>query len=66
LNKECRNAGRRSGATSDPAFLPSLFEISRFERDFVLRVQGIELALCEGPGEIEYGVLKMRSRENGG
>jgi hypothetical protein len=28
LNRECRKAGRRSAASSIPAFLPSLIEIS--------------------------------------
>jgi hypothetical protein len=54
LNKEFRKAGRRSAASSVPAFLPSSFEISHVERDCVLTIQGIELALCEGPGEVEY------------
>jgi hypothetical protein len=52
--QEGRKAGRRSAASSVPAFLPSSFEISQSERDCVLTIQGIELALCEGPGEVEY------------
>ncbi len=54
LNKECRNAGRISGASSVPAFLPSLFEISHLEQDCVLRIQGIELALWEELGDVEH------------
>jgi hypothetical protein len=54
LNKECRKAGKKSAPSSVPAFLPSLFQISHFEQDFVLRIQGIELALSEGLGDVEH------------
>jgi hypothetical protein len=54
LNKECRKAGRRSSANSAPAFLPSSFKISHFKRDCVLTFQGIEQALCEELGDVEY------------
>jgi hypothetical protein len=54
LSKECRKAGKKSVLSSVPTFLPSLFQISHFEQDFVLRIQGIELALCEGFGDVEH------------
>jgi hypothetical protein len=49
-----RKAGRQEEDPQQALFLLSLFEIPHFEQDCVLRIQGIELALCEGLGDAEY------------
>jgi hypothetical protein len=48
--QEGRKKNRRKLCSCFPALL---FKLSYFEQNFIPGIQGIELALCEGPGDVE-------------